>query len=151
MSTTDLTASAVRPNLAQPRSKPQSFPIRHVPALQNAQSRAWHNLQAAWRLVPVSAAPATWISLVTLQQASAQKLLEQQHEWMNDWRDWWNTAQQLPRANTVSKLLEQEFDLALRMVQIYSNQAVNWANLQENFEVNYGHWANQQAKAARGE
>ncbi len=151
MSTTDLTASAVRPTLAQHRSKPQSFPIRHVPALRNAQSRAWHNLQATWRLAPVSSAPATWMSLVALQQASAQKLLEQQNEWMNDWRDWWNTAQQLPRANTVSKLLEQEFDLALRMVQIYSNQAVNWANLQENFEVNYGHWAHQQAKAIGGE
>jgi plasmid maintenance system antidote protein VapI len=125
--------------------------MRHVPALKNAHSRAWNNLQAVWRLAPASTAPATWASLAALQQASIQKLLQQQNAWINDWRDWWNTAQQLPRANTVSKLLEQEFDLALRVVQILGNQAVNWANLQENLEVNYGHWASQQAKAAEGQ
>jgi hypothetical protein len=152
MSTTDLmTASSVRPASVQPTTPSKALPMRHVPALTNAQSRALHNWQAAWRLAPLGAAPATWLSLLALQQASVQKLLEQQNACLNDWREWWSTAQQLPRANTLSKLLEQEVDLALRVVQICGNQAVNWASLQENLEVNYGHWANQQAVAATGQ
>lgn len=151
MSTSDSTVSAVRPTQAQASAKPQTTPLRHLPALSNAHSRAWHNLQAAWSLVPFCAAPSTWMSLAPLQQASTQKLLEQQKAWLSDWQDWWNTAQQLPRANTLSKLLEQEFDLALRVVQICGNHAVNGANLQENLEVNYGHWANQQVLAAKGQ
>jgi hypothetical protein len=94
-------------------------------------------------MAPLGAAPATWASLAALQQASAQKLLEEQRAFIEEWRDWWSTAQQLPRANTLSKVMEQEFNLAMRCVQIAGNRAVNWANIQENLEVNYGQWAHQ--------
>lgn len=139
MSTSHSTALAVRPTPAQASAKPQKMPLRHL-----------HNLQAAWSLVPFCATPSSWMSLAPLQQASAQKLLEQQKAWLSDWQDWWNTAQQLSRANTLSKPLEQEFDLALRVVQICGNYAVNGINLQENLEMNYGHWVNQQVLAAKG-
>lgn len=146
MSITDLRAPSGRRVSGQPRSEAQAqvLSMRHVPALANAQSRAWHNWQAGWRLVPFGAVPALWTSFAALQQAFVQKVLEQQNDCLKDWCGWWETVQQLPRANTLSKLLEQECDLALRAVQICGDHAVNWAGLQENLEVNYGHWASQQ-------
>jgi hypothetical protein len=142
------TSNTQSANAAPARIGPKSraLPVAHWQAWSNAHARAWHNMHAAWRLAPLGAAPATWASLAALQQASTQKLLDEQRACLEEWRDWWNTAQQLPRANTLSKVMEQEFNLALRWVQMAGNRAVNWASLQENLEVNYGHWVQQQAQ-----
>jgi hypothetical protein len=148
---TALPASTTLAKPTQSDAKPNARTTAHLLAWSKAHSRTWNNMQAAWRLTPVGVAPATWASFAALQQASAQKLMEEQRDWLNEWRDWWSTAQQLPRANTLSKVMEQEFNLTLRLVQMFGNRAINWANLQENLEVNYGQWAKQQSLGASGQ
>ncbi|WP_137936575.1 hypothetical protein [Chitinivorax sp. B] len=111
--------------------------------LGNTSTRAFHNLSATLSLLPFSMNPDIWIGLSGLQQATVQKLVLQQQDWLNNWHDWWHSTLQLSKANTTSKLFEQGFNLTARMVQIWGDQVVDMAELQENFEVNYGYWASQ--------
>lgn len=123
---------------------------RHGQLLGNLASRQQHNLGASLAMLPALAHTDTWLSLAKLQAASLQKLIAQQDNWLAQWQGWLHTACQLGQANTVSKLLEQEMNLALRAVQIIGQQAVDLATLQENLEVNYGYWASLHTPAVPG-
>jgi hypothetical protein len=122
---------------------------RHSQLLGNLASRHQHNLGASLALLPALAHSHTWYSLAQLQAASLQKLIAQQDSWLAQWQGWLHSAGQLQQANTVSKLLEQEINLALRAVQIVGQQAVDLASLQENLEVNYGYWASLHTPSAK--
>ncbi|WP_051975315.1 hypothetical protein [Cupriavidus necator] len=61
---------------------------------------------------------------------------------------WLQERARIRRANSVSKLMEQEFDLLARFVLLLSDQAVDLVTLQENVEVNTGYWLGQKAAAA---
>ncbi len=139
-------ADPALPQAAQLPASPQR--PRHGQLLGNLASRHQHNLGASLAMLPALAHTDTWLSLAQLQAASLQKLIAQQDSWLAQWQGWLHTAGQLSHANTVSKLLEQEMNLALRAVQIVGQQAVDLASLQENLEINYGYWASLHAPVA---
>lgn len=85
-----------------------------------------------------------------LQAAIVQRLQEQQQEWMLGWAGWLHERARVKRANTMSKLLEQEFDLLARFVLLLSGQAVDLVTLQENVEVNTGYWIGQKLASKSG-
>ncbi|BDB28826.1 hypothetical protein Tamer19_58670 [Cupriavidus sp. TA19] len=81
--------------------------------------------------------------LFQLQYAIVQRLQAQQQEWMQGWTAWLQERAQVKRANTMSKLVEQELDLFARYGLLVSNQLVDLVTLQENIEVNTGYWVAQ--------
>ncbi|MCD4501412.1 hypothetical protein [Chromobacterium vaccinii] len=107
----------------------------------NWLARGLNNAGSTLALLPSAAQPQTWFSLFQLQQSALQKLQQQQNIWVEHWLGWLGEAEKLRNANTLSKLLEQECNLAMQAVQIVGNYAVNLSDLQENLEVNYGYWA----------
>jgi len=135
-------ADPTLPQAAQLPAAPQH--PRHGQLLGKLASRQQHNLGTSLAMLPALAHTGTWLSLAQLQAASLQKLIAQQDSWLAQWQGWLHSACQLGQANTVSKLLEQEMNLALRAVQIVGQQAVDLASLQENLEINYGYWASLQ-------
>jgi len=97
----------------------------------------------ALSLVPFSLDPQVLTELVQLQNAIAQRLQAQQQEWLQGWAGWLQERAQARRANTVSKLVEQEFDLLARFVLLLSDQMLDLVTLQENVEVNSSYWVQQ--------
>ena len=115
----------------------------------NWLARGLNNAGSTLALLPSAAQPQTWFSLFQLQQSALQKLQQQQNSWVEHWLGWLGEAEKLRNANTLSKLLEQECNLAMQAVQIVGNYAVNLSDLQENLEVNYGYWAQLQRDPER--
>ncbi|WP_051320522.1 hypothetical protein [Cupriavidus sp. amp6] len=102
----------------------------------------------ALTLAPFSFDPQVLSELVQLQSAVAQRLQAQQQAWLQQWSGWLQERGQVRRANTVSKLVEQEFDLLARFVLLLSDQMLDLVTLQENVEVNSSYWV-QQVLAAK--
>lgn len=146
-----------RPNpalISPPAAQP---PLAPPPAVEHLLKR--HSLlsrqlaqatQHGWStaaLLPFATQPQTWQELLQLQQAVVQQLQQLQHGWINGWTAWLGEFGQLKRANTMSKLVEQEFNLVAQFVLLLQGQATDLTNLQENIEVNYGYWLSEQARS----
>ncbi|CAG2158674.1 hypothetical protein [Cupriavidus numazuensis] len=101
----------------------------------------------ALTLAPFSFDPQVMTELVQLQSAIAQRLQAQQQVWVQQWSGWLQERGQVRRANTVSKLVEQEFDLLARFVLLLSDQMLDLVTLQENVEVNGSYWVQQVLEA----
>ncbi|WP_354683774.1 hypothetical protein [Cupriavidus necator] len=112
-------------------------------------TRAVGNGVAAASLGPFAVDAQTWTELFQLQAAIIRRLHDQQQQNLQGWAGWLQERAQVRRANTMSKLVEQEFDLLARFVLLLSDQAVDLVTLQENVEVNTGYWLGQKAAAAR--
>lgn len=104
---------------------------------------AFNGWTAAARL-SFSTRPKTWQELLELQQAVAQQVQQLHQGWMQGWAGWLGEFDQLKRVNTMSKLVEQEFNLAAQCLLLLQGQATDWTNLLENVEVNYGYWLSEQ-------
>lgn len=108
--------------------------------LAQATKHSW----ATATLQPLTTPPQTWQELFELQQAVLQQLQQLQQGWFQGWTAWLDEFGQLKRANTMSKLVEQEFNLAAQWLLLLQGQATDLTNLQENIEINYGYWLSQQ-------
>lgn len=91
-------------------------------------------------LAPFSLDAQVLTELLQLQYAVVQRLQAQQQEWMQGWAAWLQERAQVRRANTMSKLVEQELDLLVRFGLLLGNQMVDLVTLQENIEVNTSYW-----------
>lgn len=112
---------------------------------QLAQS-AHHGWTSA-ALLPFAARPQTWQELFQLQQAVWQQMGQLQQGWTRGWTSWLEEFAQLKRVNTMSKLVEQEFNLAAQFLLLLQGQATDWTGLQENIEVNYGYWLHETVRS----
>lgn len=97
----------------------------------------------AMTLAPFSLDPQVVTEWLQLQSAIAERLQSQQQVWLQGWALWLEERAQVRRANTMSKLMEQEMDLLGRFVLLLSGQMVDLVTLQENVEVNTGYWVSQ--------
>jgi hypothetical protein len=85
----------------------------------------------------------TWDEIFQMQKAILQRLMQQQQDWLRGWTVWNQERASIKGANTVSKLVEQEFNLAAQIGQLFLNQTTNLVALQENVEVAYAYWLNE--------
>ena len=69
--------------------------------------------------------------------------IQQQQDWLRGWAVWNQERASIKGANTVSKLVEQEFNLMAQIGQLLLNQTTNLVALQENVEVAYAYWLNE--------
>lgn len=82
-----------------------------------------------------------------MQQAVVERLTLQQQAWMQGWAAWNRERAEIRGANTVTKLVEQEFNLVAQIGQLLIDQTTNLIALQENIEVSYAYWLNQKLGA----
>ncbi|MBN3767680.1 hypothetical protein [Burkholderia sp. Ac-20365] len=89
----------------------------------------------------------TWGELYQMQQAVVERLTLQQQTWLQGWAAWNRERAEIRGANTVTKLVEQEFNLLAQIGQLLIDQSTNLIALQENIEVSYAFWLNQKLGA----
>ena len=82
----------------------------------------------------------TWGELLHLQEAFARRLIQQNQTWLQGWAELFHQREQVRSANTVSKLVEQEFNVVGQLGQLVSDQVTNFMALLENAEVSYSYW-----------
>jgi hypothetical protein len=118
-----------------------------------------HNLMAGWaarsaathiaaaRLFAFGMNTQTWTELLLLNEAAWQRGWKLQENWLRGWKAWSQECRRVRRANTMSKFVEQEFDLLAQLGHLLSDQATDLVTLQENIDVDYGYWVNEKLKS----
>jgi len=87
--------------------------------------------------------PQIWSDLLQLQAAVMQRLQQQNRAWLKGCAILMEDYAQIKQANTMSKLVEKQYNLMAQWSLLIGNQATNMIGLQENIEVDYGYWASQ--------
>lgn len=133
-------------------------------ALQNAypaalrQSQNLHSLMSQWATRQASNSVsfgalahlvqdgAIWHELAEMQTAVQQRLQQQQNVWLEGCTALVAQSLQLKRANTLSKMADQQFNLMGQLQALVSTQTTSLLSLQENIEVDYAYWLAQKTK-----
>jgi hypothetical protein len=84
------------------------------------------------RPAPVAQQPQVWMDLINQQQSILQQLQRQQQDWLHGWFGWMQQLTSPQQTQTVSRLIEQEFDLMTRFVRFMGEQTRNFAQMQEH-------------------
>jgi hypothetical protein len=84
------------------------------------------------RPAPVAQQPQVWMDLINQQQSILQQLQRQQQDWLHGWFGWMQQMTSPQQTQTVSRLIEQEFDLMTRFVRFMGEQTRNFAQMQEH-------------------
>lgn len=114
--------------------------------LGRRSARLYSNLTTSAGLAPHLMNPQTWVELQQLQQAVVQRLQQQNQSLLQGCAALVQEYSQIKKANTMSKLVEQQCNLVAQWGQLLSTQATNLMGLQENVEVDYGYWASEKVK-----
>lgn len=88
----------------------------------------------------------TWSELWHMQVAVWRRQQQLQHNWSRGWAARINECTQVRGANTMSKVVEQEFDLVAQLGELLSDQATDLVTLLENIEVDYAWWVNEKVR-----
>jgi len=102
-----------------------------------------------WRIDPQSW-PRIWPELWQMQQAVWRRQSQLQDSWMQGWIAWTNEFTQFRGANTMAKLVEQEFDLVAQLQELVSGQTTDVVSLLENLEINYAFWVSEKLRETPG-
>jgi hypothetical protein len=84
-----------------------------------------------------------WGELLQMQQAILERLVQQQQAGLQGWAAWNRERAEIKAANTLTKVVEQEFNLVAQIGQLCVDQATNLIALQENVEVAYAFCLNE--------
>jgi hypothetical protein len=98
-----------------------------------------------WRIDPQSW-PQIWQELWQMQASTWQRQRQLQESWRQGWLAWSKECTQARGANTMSKLVEQEFDLVAQLQELLSSQATDVVSLLENLEINYAYWVSEKLR-----
>lgn len=130
-----------------PESMPQPAVIAHAQAAHNllcrSAARTVGNCIGTAELVPQMMNLETWEELLQMQSAITERLQQQNEAWFKGVARLMKDYAQLKRANTMTKLFEQQFNIMGQWGQLLSVQTTNLMNLQENIEVDFGYWVAQ--------
>jgi len=103
-------------------------------------ARTTHNWLHTAQLFSLKSDASTWGELLHLHEAFTQRLLQQNQAWLQGCAAWAQQREQLKAANTLSKRVEQEFNLIGQLGQLASDQMTNFSALLENAQVSYAYW-----------
>jgi hypothetical protein len=133
-------ASAVQRTMPAAQSAAVQNSLKMPVLLYGWGARAAGNGIDTGKLFALGMNPQTWGELFHIQEAAFQRLLLQQQAWLQGWAAWNRERAEIKSANTVTKMIEQEFNLAAQFSQLFIDQATNFVALQENIEVAYAFW-----------
>ncbi|MQY41118.1 hypothetical protein GG681_00540 [Epibacterium sp. SM1969] len=111
--------------------------------------RAFDTLKDAAVLAANSDKPDTLFEAMSLFLSASQRSIEMQKQWQEDWKDWVVYASKLPGADTTSKLVDRQNNIALQASAQMSKQTTQTLELIDNIFVSYSFWLSQQAQAVR--
>lgn len=114
--------------------------------INNHAARLLRNGMLTASLSAHIADPEMWDESMQLQRAVAERLQEQTENWFKGCAILMQDYVQLKQANTMSKLVEKQFNLVTQWSQLISDQTTNMIELLENIEVDYGYWASQKLR-----
>lgn len=133
------TAHATRSATPGPMQHMQSFQI----LMGQWFSRSSGNAASTAALLPQAWNTDIWQEMGQMQAAVLRRLQQQQQAWVVGCTSLAKEYQEGKRANTMSKLVEQQCNLVAQFGQLLSQQATSLVGLQENIEVDYGYWVSQ--------
>ena len=111
--------------------------------MQKQAARMVHNSLLTAGLTARLGDPQVWGEWILLQSAVGQRLRTQQQILGKGCAVLAEDYSELRHANTMSKLMEKQFNLASQLGALISSQATNLVELLENVQVDYGYWASQ--------
>jgi hypothetical protein len=115
--------------------------------LSNYTTRHCHNSMATTAFNPAGDTH-TWSELIELQQATSQRLMQQQMNGVNGLLALFQERGKVKQANTLSKWFEQEYYWFASLNALVASQATSMVNLMENIQVDYGYWVAQKTSRA---
>lgn len=89
----------------------------------------------------------TWSEFLDMQVAVGKRLQQQQENWFTGLAGLVEEFGELKRANTMSKIIEQQCNLMAQFGLLMQNQTTNLLELQDNIEISYGYWASEKLKS----
>jgi hypothetical protein len=98
-----------------------------------------------WRTDP-QALPQLWFELWQMQASVWLRQYQMEENWLQGWFAWAQECSQARGANTMSRLVEQEFDLVGQWHDLLRGQATDVVSLLENLEVNYAYWVTEKVR-----
>jgi len=107
-------------------------------------ARGMSHSAATAAMLPLRFDPGFWQELQALQQSVMKRLQQQQQGWLDGMAALAQEYAQSRQANTLSKYVEQEYNLVAQYGALVSDQAAKLAGLMENIQVDYGYWMAQQ-------
>lgn len=141
------------PQTSSPAPAEVTAPITPTAPLLRAQkmnmmvgqllARSVSNQVSTAVVLPTSLDPDTWSELSMIQQAVLRRIQQQQKDWLQGCENIAQEYSQLKLANTMSKFVEQEYNIVAQFGTLVSNQAASWFSLMENIQVDYAYWISQ--------
>jgi hypothetical protein len=116
--------------------------------VSNYTTRHFHNHMASTTVCHPGSELNTWLELMNLQQAMAQRWMQQQMEGFNGMLTLFQERRQLKKANTLSKWFEQEYNWSANLQALIASQTTHMVSLMENIQVDYGYWVAQKTAQA---
>lgn len=99
-------------------------------------------------LLAEASQPETWREALQIQAAIGERLQQQQQAWTRGLDQIMVEYLQLNQANTLSKWVEQEYNIGMQLGTLCFNQLVNLTALAENIQVDLGYWLSLRERGA---
>ncbi|WP_326535601.1 hypothetical protein [Pseudorhodoferax sp.] len=139
------TLEAVRP----PQPLPSPFARMQKAMLMGSQlaARSVANEAATAAVLPWRMDAGTWQELAAMQQAVWGRLAQQHKAWLDGCAALAREQQQIKQANTLSKFVEQEYNLLAQTSALVASQCTAFVGLLENVQVDYAYWVSQKTQS----
>jgi|HubBroStandDraft_1064217.scaffolds.fasta_scaffold40685_1 hypothetical protein len=133
---------------------PETHPVlRHALKAQTLQgnlvARAMGNAVATAEVFAFGIDQESYEELSRMGEAVWSRLRILREGWVRDWQNWFLYADKINGANTMSKLVEREGNIAAQFAQIVGEQVTGMVGLQENILVDYSYWINEKLNEKR--
>lgn len=106
-------------------------------------ARAMSNQAMTTSVLSTRLDPDTWQEMAMIQAAVLKRCQQQHQEWVEGCAQIAQDYNQLKLANTLSKHVEQEYNIVAQFGALLSDQMADWAGLMENIQVDYAYWISQ--------
>ena len=110
-------------------------------------TRSLSNQAASATVLPTRLDADTLREVALIQQAVFKRVQQQQKDWLEGCQGIAQEYSQLKLANTMSKFVEQEYNIVAQMGALVSSQTASWVGLMENIQVDYAYWISQKQPA----
>jgi len=123
--------------------RPVHYAIKRQEVRTAWASRAFKAGTATAMLFASGRAAGASVELLQMQGAVVKQLHELGQTWLQGMSAWTQECTELKAANTMSKVVEQEFDLIGQFGKLMTDQATALVNLMEGVQVGYGYWVDE--------
>ena len=103
----------------------------------------WRNQLATLHLLTHKPDLNLWQELLTMQGEVIKLIQAQQSEWLNGYNGLYGEYAELKKADTLSKMVEQECSLMNQIISLATTQMSGWISMLENIQRGYAGWLQQ--------